>query len=66
VQCALSASVAWYCYLRGVPIATTREPEFVDPSPPPGATYRIGVGTNWIDDPEAGDVFAFSPPASAG
>ena len=66
VQCALSASVAWYCYLRGVPVATTREPEFVDPSPPPGATYRIGVGTNWIDDPEAGDVFAFSPPASAG
>ena len=23
-------------------------------------TYRIGVGTNWIDDPAAGDVFAFS------
>ena len=30
-----------------------------------GATYRIGVGTNWIDDPEAGDVFAFSPPVLA-
>jgi hypothetical protein len=23
------------------------------------------VGTNWIDDPEAGDVFAFSPAAAA-
>jgi len=64
-QCALSASVVWYCFLRSVPITTTREHEFVDPNPPAGATYRIGVGTNWIDDPEAGDVFAFSPPVSA-
>ena len=54
------------CYVRGTPIATVREHEYVDSAAPPGATYRIGVGTNWINDPEAGDVFAFSPPVSAG
>jgi hypothetical protein len=63
--CYLSGGVAWYCYLKGTPVATAREQTYVDPSSPPSATYRIGVGTNWIDDPEAGDVFAFSPPVSA-
>jgi len=58
-------SRAAYCTLHTVPIATTREPVYVDPSPPRGATYRIGVGTNWLDDPEQGDVFAFSPPVPA-
>ena len=57
---------AAYCTLLSVPIATTRTPVFVDRSPPRrGITYRIGVGTNWIDDPEQGDVFAFSPPVLA-
>ncbi len=51
------------CYVRGTPIAVTREPEYVDTEAVPGATYRIGVGTNWADDPAFGDVFAFSPPA---
>ena len=65
-QCALSESVSWSCYLTSPPIATTREPLFVDTSPSAaGATYRIGVGTNWVDDPEQGDVFDFSPPATA-
>ena len=64
-QCALSASVAWFCYLHSVPIATTRDREFVDTSPPTHATYRIGVGTNWLNDPELGDVFVFSPPVNA-
>ena len=65
-QCALSESVSWSCYLISPPIATTREPVFVDTSPSAaGATYRIGVGTNWVDDPEQGDVFDFSPPATA-
>ncbi len=55
---------AQYCYLRSGPIATTREPSFIDAAPlEGGATYRIGVATNWADDPEQGDVFAFSPPA---
>ena len=54
------------CYVRGTPIATVREHEFVDPDGSPGATYRIGVGTNWVDDPAFGDVFVFSQPAAAG
>ncbi len=53
------------CYVRGTPIAIVREREFLDTDWSPGATYRIGVGTNWIDDPAFGDVFAFSPPAVA-
>ena len=58
-------ATAYYCYLRSTPIATTRELGFVDASPPPGdATYRIGVGTNWLDDETQGDVFAFSPPTT--
>jgi hypothetical protein len=65
VECVTRANAAWECILRSLPIDTTREPVFVDPSPPLGATYRIGVGANWADDPEQGDIFAFSPPASA-
>ncbi len=53
--------VAMYCFIRGQPLATTRSLEYVDASAPPQAVYRIGVGTNWIDDPEEGDVFVFSP-----
>jgi hypothetical protein len=58
-------AIAVYCFVRSAPIATTRELEYVDPSPPAGATYRIGVATNWADDTQQGDVFAFSPPVSA-
>jgi hypothetical protein len=65
-QCLRSGGVAWYCLLRGEPIATTRNLTFVDESGPPAATYRIGVGTNWIDDPDEGDVFAFSLPVAVG
>jgi hypothetical protein len=63
--CYLSGDVAWYCYVNGAPIATTRATTFVDPSAPPNASYRIGVGANWLDDPDEGDVFAFSPSVSA-
>jgi len=58
-------STAVYCFVRAVPVATTRETEYLDPSPPPGATYRVGVAANWADDVEQGDVFAFSRPVSA-
>jgi hypothetical protein len=51
------------CYFRGTVLETVREHEFLDPDGPPNATYRIGVGTNWVDDPAFGDVFAFSRPA---
>ena len=64
-QCYSSGGVAVYCFLTGQPIATTRELTYLDESAPPTATYRIGVGGNWIDDPEAGDVFVFSPPEAA-
>ena len=63
--CYLSGDVAWYCYVSGTPIGTTRDTTFIDPSPLPTATYRIGIGTNWVDDPDEGDVFAFSPPVPA-
>ena len=49
-----------YCFVRSVPIATTRDTEYLDIDGPPGAWYRIGVGTNWLDDDTQGDVFAFS------
>jgi hypothetical protein len=61
-KCFLSSGVAWYCILYGEAIGTTRDLSFVDPNAPPNATYRIGVGTNWIDNAEFGDVFAFSLP----
>ena len=61
----LPSGVAWYCTLYSEPIATTRDLSFVDENAPATATYRIGIGTNWADDPEAGDIFAFSPPVAA-
>ena len=63
--CTTERNIVWNCFVDGTPLATTRETEFVDRDPRPGAIYRIGVGTNWADDPEAGDIFAFSPPAAA-
>ncbi len=67
VQCALSASSAWSCYLRATPIATTQDREYVDTAAPDDGdvSYRIGIGTNWLDDPTLGDVFVFSPPVPA-
>ena len=62
---ASGGEVAWYCFIQGEVIATTRDLTFVDESAPASATYRIGVGTNWLDDPEEGDVFVFSPPVAA-
>jgi hypothetical protein len=53
------------CYVRGTPVATVREREYLDADAPPGATYRVGVGANWVDDLAFGDVFVFSPPAVA-
>ena len=63
--CTTSNDVTWVCYFYGEPLGTTRDHSFVVANPPPGATYRIGVGTNWADDPEFGDIFVFSPSVSA-
>jgi hypothetical protein len=60
-------ATAYYCYLRSVSIGKTRGTTFVDTAPPPGgATYRIGVATNWLNDEQEGDIYAFSPPVSVG
>jgi len=61
LQCATDNSVAWYCYLRGEVIATTRARAYLDRNAPRGAVYRVGVATNWANDPTQGDVFAVSP-----
>jgi hypothetical protein len=62
-ECVQDHNISWTCYLLATPIATTRDPEYVDTSPPAnGATYRVGVAANWADDPEQGDVFVFTPP----
>jgi hypothetical protein len=64
--CTTSRNFAWVCYFHGEPLVTTREQTFLVENPQPGATYRVGVGTNWANDPEFGDIFAFSPPVRAG
>jgi len=53
-------STSVYCFIRSAPIDTTHATEYLDREAPPGAWYRIGVGTNWLDDDTQGDVFAFS------
>ena len=62
LQCSTSNDYAWVCYFFGLPLGTTRDQSFVVADPQPGATYRIGVGTNWANDPDLGDIFVFSPP----
>ena len=64
--CYQTGGTGWYCILNSAPIATTRDLTYVDPDAPPNATYRVGVGTNWANDPQFGDVFAFSPPVEVG
>lgn len=64
--CATDRNVIWNCYVEGTVVGTTPLTELVDPSADPGAAYRIGVGANWANDPTLGDVFAFSPTATAG
>ena len=59
--CTTEANVSWSCYLKAEAIGTTRDLTFLDPSLLPRATYRVGVGTNWADDPDQGDVFVLSP-----
>jgi hypothetical protein len=57
-------ATAMYCYVRGVPIGTTRDTSFLDAAPTERPAYRIGVATNWLDDETQGDVFAFSRPVT--
>jgi hypothetical protein len=52
------------CYFFGKPLVTTRDRAFLDIHGSADSTYRIGIGTNWADDPAFGDVFAFTRPVS--
>src|SRR5207249_7478478 len=49
------------CFLVSDVIATTTTNRFVDSSRHVQPYYRIGVGTNYLDDPSGGDVFIASP-----
>lgn len=61
VECVVTGAAK--CYLTMLLIGSTSGTSIVDGSPPPGVTYRLGVGTNWLNDPAFGDVFAIGPPA---
>jgi hypothetical protein len=65
VVCVERSGGAAECTLQMLLLGTTRQPHWRDGSPPPGAQYRIGIGTNAQDDPSAGDVFLISRPADA-
>ena len=62
VVCDRPGSGADVCKLTSVDLTRTHERTFVDTSPVPGATYRIGVGANYLDDPALGDVFVLGEP----
>jgi hypothetical protein len=53
------------CRLEMLSLGTSREPRFIDLSPPEDALYRVGIATNWQDNDEGGDVIALSPPVPA-
>jgi len=57
-----STAPAQRCELRMDEIAVTRARTWLDPSPVAGATYRVGVAANWVNDTTQGDVFVLSPP----
>ena len=48
------------CTLFSDIVGTTRTTSFVDHPPRGTWTYRIGMTANWLDDPNAGDVYLFS------
>lgn len=52
------------CALQAQDLGATRGTTFVDRAPVAGATYRIGVAANWLDDPDFGDVYVLSRPLS--
>jgi 4-amino-4-deoxy-L-arabinose transferase-like glycosyltransferase len=52
------------CFYIGRPVATTRATSYVDRPGRGTFTYRVAVGTNWLDDPTKGDVFLVSVPAT--
>jgi 4-amino-4-deoxy-L-arabinose transferase-like glycosyltransferase len=52
------------CFFSGRKITTTRATSYTERPGRGTFTYRIGVGTNWLDDPRLGDVFLVSAPVT--
>ena len=57
-----SEAGATKCTLTMLTLGETRQHSFVDGSPPPGVTYRIGVAAHYKGAIAGSDVFAISPP----
>jgi hypothetical protein len=62
VTCSRPGSGADACILTSVDLTRTHDRTFVDTSPVPNATYRVGVAANYIDGPALGDVFVLGEP----
>jgi hypothetical protein len=61
VLCGPARNAPDLCTLAAAPVGTSRTTTFTD-RPGKGVwTYRIGETANWLDDPNAGDVYVFSP-----
>jgi hypothetical protein len=52
------------CFFSGRKVATTRATSYAERPGRGTFTYRVGVGTNWLDDPSMGDVFLVSAPVT--
>ena len=53
------------CTVASDVVRLTREHTWIDPSPPAGAVYRIGVTASYDPAAAGGDVFALSPSVAA-
>lgn len=60
IACEPVAGAADRCSLSMEDLGPTRETSFVDYPTPGRWTYRVGVATNWRDDPAYGDVYVVS------
>jgi hypothetical protein len=65
VLCGRAGSGSLRCELNMTVLETTRQRSYVDRSPEPDATYRVGVAANWLDDTSEGDVYLVSDPVRA-
>ena len=52
------------CEITGEVVRVTRATIAADQPGPGTWTYSVGVGANWLDDPEMGDVFLLSNPVT--
>ena len=60
VICGPARNAPDLCTLYADRVGTTATTAFVDHPPKGTWTYRIGMTANWLDDPNAGDVYLFS------